>query len=135
MPLFNAMGFAPAATFFIPSCSIAWASTTAVVVPSPAISLVLVATSFINCAPMFSKGSSSSISLAMVTPSFVMVGGPHFLSRTTLRPLGPRVIFTAAARESSPFFNERLASSSYDICLAIYSPLSVILCRKILLFT
>ena len=32
-------------------------------------------------------GSSSSISRATVTPSLVMVGAPHFLSMTTLRPL------------------------------------------------
>ena len=38
---------------------------------------------------MFSKGSSSSISLAIVTPSLVIVGAPYFLSRTTLRPFGP----------------------------------------------
>src|SRR5438093_1422565 len=34
-------------------------------------------------------GSSSSISLAIDTPSFVMVGAPHFFSRTTSRRLGP----------------------------------------------
>ncbi len=54
----------------------AWASTVAVVVPSPATSDVLDATSFTICAPMFSKRSSSSISLATVTPSLVMVGAP-----------------------------------------------------------
>ena len=59
------------------------------VVPSPATSLVLVATSLTSWAPMFSKGSSSSTSRAMVTPSLVMVGAPNFFSITTLRPLGP----------------------------------------------
>src|SRR5260370_5579901 len=44
---------------------------------------------------MFSKGSSSSISLATVTPSLVTVGEPNFLSSTTLRPLGPRVAVAA----------------------------------------
>ena len=29
-------------------------------------------------------------------------GAPHFFSRTTLRPLGPRVILTALARRSTP---------------------------------
>src|SRR4028118_1475961 len=38
------------------------ASTVAVVVPSPATSLVLVAISLASCAPMFSYGSSSSTS-------------------------------------------------------------------------
>src|SRR3712207_7119528 len=41
----------------------------AVVVPSPATSLVLVATSLASWAPMFSYGSSSSTSRAIVTPS------------------------------------------------------------------
>ena len=54
----------------------AWASTVAVVVPSPATSEVLLATSFTICAPMFSNLFSSSISLATVTPSLVMVGAP-----------------------------------------------------------
>ena len=40
------MGLAPAATFFMPSLTMACARTVAVVVPSPAASLVLVATSF-----------------------------------------------------------------------------------------
>ena len=46
MPRLSSIGLAPAATFFRPSWTIAWASTVAVVVPSPATSLVLVATSF-----------------------------------------------------------------------------------------
>src|SRR5437867_621112 len=40
---------------------------------------------------MFSSGFLRSISLATVTPSFVMVGEPNFLSITTLRPFGPSV--------------------------------------------
>jgi hypothetical protein len=79
----------PAATDFMPSRTIAWASTVAVVVPSPAMSLVLEATSRSICAPMFSNLSLSSISLATVTPSLVMRGAPKLLSMTTLRPLGP----------------------------------------------
>ena len=45
IPFFIAMGFAPAVTERRPSRTIACASTVAVVVPSPATSLVLVATS------------------------------------------------------------------------------------------
>ena len=45
MPRFRAMGLAPAATFFIPSWTMPWPSTVAVVVPSPATSLVLEAIS------------------------------------------------------------------------------------------
>jgi chaperonin GroES len=72
----------------------------------------LLATSRTMRAPRFSSGSLRSISLATDTPSFVMVGEPNFLSSTTLRPFGPRVILTAsaswltprriAARDSSP---------------------------------
>src|SRR5271169_3053199 len=92
----------PAATDFRPSATIAWASTVAVVVPSPAMSLVLEATSRTICAPMFSNLSASSISLATVTPSLVMRGAPKLLSSTTLRPFGPSVTFTASARMSTP---------------------------------
>ena len=119
MPRRSTMGLAPAARFFIPSRTMACASRVAVVVPSPATSLVLVATSLISCAPMFSKGSSNSTSLAMVTPSLVMRGAPYFLSSTTLRPLGPRVIFTVSARVFRPFSSARRASSPNLICLAI----------------
>ena len=63
----------------------------AVVVPSPAMSVVLLATSFTSLAPMFSNGSSSSISLRTVTPSLVTVGPPNDLSMITLRPVGPIV--------------------------------------------
>ena len=48
-------GFAPAVTFFNPSRTIACVKTVAVVVPSPAISFVLDATSATNFAPIFSK--------------------------------------------------------------------------------
>ena len=91
MPRLRAIGLAPAATLRRPSLTRAWASTVAVVVPSPATSSVFLATSLTSSAPIFSYGSSSSISLAMDTPSLVIVGAPHFFSRTTLRPFGPRV--------------------------------------------
>src|SRR3984893_6302647 len=51
---------------------------------------------------MFSNLSSSSISLATVTPSLVMRGAPYDLSSRTLRPLGPSVTRTAWARVSIP---------------------------------
>src|SRR5512145_3019717 len=112
MPFLRPVGLAPAATLRRPSRTRAWASTVAVVVPSPAMSLVLVATSFTSWAPMFSKGSSSSISRAIDTPSLVMVGAPHFLSSTTLRPLGPSVTLTASASLFTPTSRARRASSS-----------------------
>ena len=92
----------PAATDLMPSRTIAWASTVAVVVPSPAMSLVLLATSRTIWAPMFSNLSASSISLATATPSLVMRGAPKLLSSTTLRPFGPSVTLTASARMSTP---------------------------------
>ena len=87
-PRLRSIGFMPAATALAPSLTIACASTVAVVVPSPAWSEVFEATSRTICAPMFSNLSSSSISLATVTPSLVMRGAPNDLSSTTLRPLG-----------------------------------------------
>ena len=54
MPRLRPIGLAPAVTFFRPSRKIAWASTVAVVVPSPATSEVLEATSLSIWAPMFS---------------------------------------------------------------------------------
>ncbi len=120
IPCLSCMGLAPAARFLSPSLTTACASTVAVVVPSPATSLVRVAASLSSCAPMFSKGFSSVISLATVTPSWVTVGAPNFLSSATLRPLGPRVDLTASAIISIPFFSERRASSSNTNCFAIY---------------
>src|SRR5215204_927425 len=72
---------------------------------------------------MFSSASFSSISFATVTPSLVMVGEPNFLSRTTLRPFGPRVTFTASASWLTP---RRIACrdcSPYTICFAMFSSL------------
>src|SRR5262245_41008275 len=102
MPRLRSIGFMPAATALAPSRTMAWASTVAVVVPSPAWSLVFWATSRTIWAPMFSNLSSSSISLATVTPSLVMRGAPKLLSSTTLRPLGPSVTRTAFASVSTP---------------------------------
>src|SRR5581483_6581404 len=102
MPRLRSIGFMPAATALEPSLTMACASTVAVVVPSPAKSEDFDATSRTICAPMFSNLSSSSISLATVTPSLVMRGAPNDLSSTTLRPLGPSVTRTALARMSTP---------------------------------
>src|SRR4051812_24453120 len=119
MPTPSAIGPAPAATLRMPSLTRAWASTVAVVVPSPATSLVLVATFLASWAPRFSYGSSSSTSRAMVTPSLVIVGAPNFLSRTTLRPRGPRVTLTVSASLSTPRSSARRASSLELMILAM----------------
>src|SRR5262249_30351929 len=97
------------------------ASTVAVVVPSPAVSEVLLATSFTICAPMFSNLFSSSISLATVTPSLVTVGEPHDFSMTTLRPRGPSVTLTASASAFTPRRISARALSSNRISLAAMS--------------
>ena len=120
MPFFRPIGLAPAVTLRRPSRTMAWARTVAVVVPSPATSSVFLATSLTSSAPIFSYGSSSSISLAMETPSLVMVGAPHDFSRTTLRPLGPRVTLTASARVFIPASSPRRASMLNSMSFAMF---------------
>ncbi len=112
MPFLRTIGFAPAATLRSPSRTSAHARTVAVVVPSPATSSVFLATSLTSSAPIFSYGSSRSTSLAIDTPSFVIVGAPHFFSSTTLRPRGPRVTRTASASLFMPASSERRAFSA-----------------------
>ena len=51
---------------------------------------------------MFCSLSLSSISLATDTPSLVTNGPPNERSRTTLRPLGPKVTLTALAKMLTP---------------------------------
>ena len=119
IPRLSAIGFEPAATLRRPSRTSACAKTVAVVVPSPATSSVFLATSLTRSAPIFSQGSSSSISFAIETPSLVIVGAPHFFSRTTLRPRGPRVTLTASASTFIPRSRPRRASSLNAIIFAI----------------
>src|SRR6266571_5938075 len=54
-----------------------------------------------------------------VTPSLVMIGAPNFFSITALRPLGPRVIFTASARAFTPRKIAWREFSPVTICFAI----------------
>src|SRR3989475_2439441 len=122
-PRLSSIGFAPAAMFRRPSWTMACARTTDVVVPSPAMSLVLVAASLRSWAPMFSKGSSSSTSRATVTPSWVTVGDPNFLSSATFRPFGPSVVFTAFAIVSMPVLSFLRASSVKASCFAMHNSL------------
>src|SRR5437763_5886620 len=121
IPRLRSIGFMPAATDLAPSFTIAAARTVAVVVPSPAASADLEATSRTICAPMFSNLSSSSISFATVTPSLVMRGAPNDLSSTTLRPFGPRVTLTAFARMSTPrSMRSRASTENLTSLAAIY---------------
>src|SRR3974377_1534921 len=94
------------------------ASTVAVVVPSPATSDVLEATTLTSLAPMFSNGSASSISFETVTPSLVTSGPPNDLLRITFRPVGPSVEPTAFARVSTPLCILRRAASEKSSCFA-----------------
>src|SRR5215469_13187190 len=100
------------------------ASTVAVVVPSPATSEVLDATSFTIWAPMFSNLSGSSISLATVTPSLVTLGAPQDFSSTTLRPRGPRVTVTASARTLTP---RRTFARASSLNFTIFAGMSLLL--------
>src|SRR5215216_357384 len=51
-----------------------------------------------------------------------MVGAPHFLSSTTLRPFGPRVTRTASASWFMPASRPRRACSSNAIVFAMWFP-------------
>ena len=122
IPLFTSIGFAPAVMFLRPSLKIEWARTVAVVVPSPASSAVFDATSFTSCAPMFSIGLSSSISLATETPSFVIDGAPKLFCISTFRPRGPIVTLTASLNFFTPSYSAFLELSEKWISFAIFFP-------------
>ena len=55
-----------------------------------------------TCAPRFSSWSSSSNSLAIVTPSLQTSGRPHFFSMSTHFDFGPSVTRTASASAVAP---------------------------------
>src|SRR5271157_4204209 len=100
MPRFRSIGFIPAATSLTPSLMIEAVSTVAVVVPSPALSLVFEATSRTSWAPMFSNLSSSSISLATVTPSLVTRGAQgNRIWKNGLKVGGRRILGKASIRD------------------------------------
>ena len=122
MPRLTSTGLAPPSIARIPSRTIAWASTVAVVVPSPTTSLVLIAASLTSWAPMFSNWFFRWISRAIVTPSLVTTGDPVIFSRITLRPLGPSVDLTASASWSTPASNRARASAPKRSSFAIGAP-------------
>ena len=118
MPRLSDIGLWPAETNFTPSRKIASERTVAVVVPSPATSLVLLAASRTIWAPRFSNFSGRSISLATETPSLVTLGPPNDFSSMTLRPFGPSVTLTDFASVITPLSMRRRASSLKMISLA-----------------
>ena len=115
-------GLAPFSTALRPAVIIDWVKIVAVVVPSPANSFVLFAASYTSLAPMFSNLSSSSTSLAMVTPSFVITGEPNDFSNTTFLPFGPKVTLTASANLFTPSNISWRASLLYLISFAMIIP-------------
>src|SRR5260221_11643983 len=72
---------------------------------------------------MFSSAFFNSISFATVTPAFVIVGDPNFLSRIPLRPLGPSVTLTASARLLTPRRIAWREASPYVISFAMSASL------------
>ena len=83
MPRLMAIGLAPAATFLRPSRTMAWASRVAVVVPSPAMSLVLVATSRHELGALVLE---DVFEFDLTSDGHTVVGdggAPNFLSSTT----------------------------------------------------
>src|SRR4051794_31877018 len=80
---------------------------------------------------MFSNLSSSSISLATVTPSLVMRGAPNDLSSTTLRPFGPSVTRTALASVSMPrnILSRASPENFTSLAAILLAPLSSLLSR------
>src|ERR687892_138212 len=83
--------------------------------------------------PTFSIASemTSPISRAIVTPSFVIVGAPNFLSSTTYRPLGPRVTLTASASWLTPRSSARRASSLKSSSLCAIGSVSLLDSRAV----
>ena len=122
MPRLRSMALAPAATLRTPSANMAWASSVAVVVPSPTASPVRSAAWRIMRTPRSSSGSESSSSLAMVTPSL------HTSGRSQRRPMrthfdfGPSVTRTASARAVAPRSTASRAWASKSRCLAVMRP-------------
>ncbi len=83
---------APAVTFLIPSRTSLGQDCCSRSPPSPAISLVLEATSDTISTHIFKMESSNSFFLAMVTPLLVQGCEPNDFSRTTLRFWSQKVI-------------------------------------------
>ena len=72
---------------------------------------------------MFSNGHSSSISLAMLTPSRDTRGVPIGRSMIAFMPLGPSVPRTALASLATPRPRASLASSSCSMIFGIVASL------------
>jgi len=76
IPFFISVRLTPTSTFLRAYLKMALARPVAVVVPSPAESLVLLATDLTKLAPMLVNLSENSMALATVTPSLVILTEP-----------------------------------------------------------
>ncbi len=119
MPIRRLMEDAPATMFLWASDAMAYPRTVAVVVPSPAWSLVLLAASFNNSQPIDSNRSFKTVSRLTPTPSWITIGGPYSLQIATLVARGPRVEPTASVRVFAPRRTASRASISNLNSLAI----------------
>ena len=118
-PCFKSMALAPAAMLRKPSEKMPYASSVAVVVPSPTASPVRSAASRSTCTPRSSSGSLRESSLAIVTPSLQMMGFPHLWPMRTLLDLGPNVTRTASARAVAPRRIFSRAADRKNTCLYV----------------
>src|SRR6266545_840723 len=127
-PRFRSIALAPATTLRTPSAKIACARIVAVLVPSPTASPVRSAAWRIICAPRFSAGSLSVISLAMVTPSLQTSGTPKRFSMRTHFDRGPSVTRTASA---SAFTPRRIFSRASDLnSTCLYAMANLRFCQR-----
>jgi len=108
---------APAVTFLKPSWTMAWARTVAVVVPSPAMSLVLVAASLSSWRHVLEW----VLQLDLFGDGHTVVGNgwwSEFLVEDHVAALRTSVILTASAKLVNTRLSARRASSLYSSCLA-----------------
>ena len=119
IPLFISTAFSPLSKDLRPNLTISLAKSVDVVVPSPALSAVLIAACFTNWTPVSSIGSLKSMFLATVTPSLVDLTTSPGFEITTFLPLGPKVQTTESAKVSIPLTNLSLPSFPNSIIFAI----------------
>ena len=115
MPATRSTGLVSESSTFSPSWISALARTVAVVVPSPATSLVCLETSRTTWAPMFSNRHGNSTSSAMLTPSRETIGVPIGRSMIAFMPLGPSVPCTASVSLATPRPRAARASARWSI--------------------
>src|SRR2546422_209674 len=101
-----------------------FASSTVITPSLPTLSIALLMMSPMVESPLAEMVPTWAISLGSLV-ALVIVGGPNDFSSTTLRPLGPRVTFTASASVLTPLRMASRARTSNRISLAAISFFSV----------